>query len=1064
MGSEVNPQNLIQGRFTRPFNLNWQPKFLVNPCELAPVSSTSSIPLEKPRETPVVPPPVSPTLAESPSVLDYVRQQVAQRAELPPEAVQDRDRLLSDLHLNSITVGQLVIESAQYFQLSPPASPTDYANATVAEIAQAIEERQQTQGFVQEAEKQPLGVDRWIRTFTVEWEPSPLPAKSVSNTRPHEKWEIIALRDDPLKTALEASSQNYPDRGVVVCLPAASDEMSLDLLLQGAKTALESDYDYFILVQQGGWGAGFARTLHLEAVQLKTCVVHVPPGHPETIPWITAEIQALQSYCEVSYDVKGQRRSRYLKLQSSSSPSAVRLSSQDVLLVTGGGKGIAAECALSLAQETGVRLALMGRSHPEDDSELAKNLQRFANAGITVKYCAVDVTEAIAVTDAMQEIEAELGAITAFIHGAGVNHPKLIQTLDKPEALQTIAPKIYGLQHILSAIEPQNLRLLVSFGSIIAETGLPGEADYAIANEWLGCILEEYQTQHPDCHCLNLEWSVWSGAGMGERLGRIEALQQQGITPISPDIGIAIFNRLLACARETVSVVITGRFPPTLSLPLKTPDLPFLRFLEKPKVYYPQVELVVECELSPETDPYLNDHIVQNERVLPGVIGLEAMAQAVMALLETSQLPTFEQVQFNRPVVIPSNQPLIIRIATLVQESGKVEVVLRSEQTAFAVDHFRATALLETHQQPRLSRNELFAGKPKLANAESLYQDILFQQGRFQRLRQYQRLQATECLAQIALDEQTPWFSRYLPRELVLGDPGAKDAVIHALQACIPHATLIPVGVAKIRLYAQPNLDYYWVFAKEQSRQGNMFIYDLQIINSDGTVLEQWEGLQLQVIQPLTPPTACQSALFAPYIERRLQELLPLTDLQILIQQDATASREARREQALTTVFGHPVSLDHRPDGKPELKTNQSISVSHTQDLTLIALSSTLVSCDLETVTSASVATWQGLLGQEKYALAELLRHETKESLDMVGTRLWTALECLKKAGLAYDVPLILNTVFSDGWVILQGGENAIATWVTSVQGVEQPLSVAILFPTQETRRDYYVSPSKTMV
>jgi len=62
---------------------------------------------------------------------------------------------------------------------------------------------------------------------------------------------------------------------------------------------------------------------------------------------------------------------------------------------------------------------------------------------------------------------------------------------------------------------------------------------------------------------------------------------------------------------------------------------PFLRFLEKVRTYVRGVELLVDAEVSVETDPYLNDHIFSGERILPAVIGLEAMAETAMALLET---------------------------------------------------------------------------------------------------------------------------------------------------------------------------------------------------------------------------------------------------------------------------------------------------------------------------------------------------------------------------------------------------------------------------------------------
>src|SRR5262249_32314736 len=158
---------------------------------------------------------------------------------------------------------------------------------------------------------------------------------------------------------------------------------------------------------------------------------------------------------------------------------------------------------------------------------------------------------------------------------------------------------------LLAAVNPEHLRLFVVFGSIIARTGMRGEADYALANEWLTRLTERFQATHPRCRCLALEWSVWSGVGMGERLGRGDALMREGITPIPPDGGIAILRQLLGQPLSAVSVVVTGRFGDAPTLQIEQPDLPFLRFLEQPRVYYPGVELIVDAELSGDTDPYL---------------------------------------------------------------------------------------------------------------------------------------------------------------------------------------------------------------------------------------------------------------------------------------------------------------------------------------------------------------------------------------------------------------------------------------------------------------------------
>ena len=142
---------------------------------------------------------------------------------------------------------------------------------------------------------------------------------------------------------------------MLTCLPPEPDEDALHLLLEGARAALDGALR-FVLVQQGGGGAGFARTLHLEATELVTCIVDVPVGDLRAVDWILAETQAARGHTEVFYDVDGRRREPVWHLLPDGDESPARpLGPADVLLVTGGGKGIAAECALALARDTGVR-------------------------------------------------------------------------------------------------------------------------------------------------------------------------------------------------------------------------------------------------------------------------------------------------------------------------------------------------------------------------------------------------------------------------------------------------------------------------------------------------------------------------------------------------------------------------------------------------------------------------------------------------------------------------------------------------------------------------------------
>lgn len=1096
MGAPVRHQELFADRFTRPFDLNWQPRFFANPCESVP----------KVREASRVTKPIANSLqnadepvevisgslqketksesitalisareiadlgrdcASNKPPLELVRQLVAERAELPVSAIEDNHRLLGDLHLNSITVSQIVVEAARSLDLAPPVAPTSYAHATVAEVALALEELLRIGGPRADSveERLPSGVDAWVRTFAVELVERSLPRRPISAVSPG-SWRVIATADRPLAESLPEAFQRCEGNGVVVCLPAELEVATasleelphIDLLLEGSRAVLaDRENARFVLVQQGGGGAAFARTLYLEAPQVTVCVVNVPMDCPQAVEWILAEARAAVGYSEAYYDASGTRREAVLRLlpmpEELTEPV---LGADDVLLVTGGGKGIAAECALSLARETGVRLALLGRTpyerasrtHPDTDSELATNLERMAAAGVRVHYVAVDVTDADAVRDAVREVEVSFGPISAILHGAGVNVPQLLSSLDRADFLRTLAPKVRGIRNVLAAVNPDRLRLLVTFGSIIARTGLPGEADYALANEWLGQLVERFQREHPDCRCLNLEWSIWSGVGMGDRLGRADVLMQQGITPITPDIGIAMLQRSIARPLPVTSVVVTGRFGEAPTLKLEQPELPFLRFLEQPRIYYPGVELVVDVELSVKSDPYLNDHVFQGERVFPAVLGLEAMAQVAMALLQTTDLPIFEDVQFNRSVVVPESDPLKIRVAALVRGEKQVEVVLRCEQTAFQVNHFRAVCLFgkqtsgigEPSKQIGNLQDDRF--RVSLNPDRDLYGEILFHSGRFQRLDNYRKLRSTECLAEIAPATEVNWFSRYLPGGLVLGDPAIRDAAIHALQACIPHAIILPIGVDRLIPYVVHSDRAHFVYAKERTQVGDTFIYDLEIIGADGSVLEIWEGLRLQIVNQSASERVWVEPLLGPYLERRIRELVPTTDLTVVVDRYTDVERRVRSDRAI--LVGQEARLTRRPDGKPELTNGKGVSVAHAGDLTLVVTGAGFLGADVESVVSRGVAVWRDLLGEERFALAEAIASQTQEGLDTAATRIWTASECLKKAGATVNVPLTLLKA-DDLEVWLQSGEMVIGTFAVCVGQAENQLNFAVL-------------------
>jgi enediyne polyketide synthase len=150
---------------------------------------------------------------------------------------------------------------------------------------------------------------------------------------------------------------------------------------------------------------------------------------------------------------------------------------------------------------------------------------------------------------------------------------------------------------------------------------------------------------------------------------------------------------------------------------------------------------------------------------------------------------------------------------------------------------------------------------------------------------------------------------------------------------------------------------------------------------------------------------------------------------------------------AVSRMLGQQAVLRHRGDGKPEVDDGQGVSVSasHGAGVTLAVADEEQVGCDAEAVRELSAEDWAGLLGGEQFALAELIRTERNEDLSVAATRVWGAVECLRKAGRAAAGPVTLVSSGPGGWVLLRSGRARIATFTTHLRDQPTPVIFTIL-------------------
>ncbi|MEV5830917.1 SDR family NAD(P)-dependent oxidoreductase [Spirillospora sp. NPDC052242] len=862
-----DPKAFFAERFHRPFVIDRVPAFLTNPCETAP-----RIPERRPGPGPAgeaeEAAPVPPRTAPDPAAADdraagdgaagtvgtdpveAVRLLVAEALELPAEMVGDDDELLSDLHFNSLRVMQLAVRAAERCGRGVPSVPPPLASATVADLAAAVAALPAADRSGGRPGGPPPGVDEWFRVFAGERRPVRL-----SGERAARRWRVCgggALRD--LAEPLLDSAADAPP-AYAVFLPEDPGDEAIGALLEAAADALAAGASLTV-VDLGVTAPGFVGGLAQEY-----------PGRD--LRWIGADAateaaartvaDALatphRGHVELLVDARGETAEpvhRPVRLAAGEPP----LAPGEVLLVTGGGRGIGLETAAFLGDRWGVRLALIGRADPADDAELRAALDRLEAGGAVFRYEAADVGDPAALRAAVDRVTAALGPVRGVVHGAAINRPARFAELGVRDFAAHAAPKHHGLRTLLAALDPLELRLVVTYGSVIGRFGLPGEAHYALANGRLRELARVLAADLPRCRVHNIDWTAWSGAGMGERLNVLDGLVAAGVAPMPVEVGTRMAARIAESGTAATTVLATGRLPALHSAATEPADALFRHV----RTHTPGVELVADAELSLRDAPDLDDHRIDGLAVLPAVSALEMMARAASALTGRPSGSVADGT-FERPIIVPEKGLRTVRVCALAEPDGAVRVVLRSDETDFAVDHFSGTVTgpAEPPEPPRVD------GVPVPHDGRSLYGPLFFHGPRFRRLQRYERLEATGCTALLDAGEAGPW---------ALGDPARNDAAIHVLQACVPHRRLLPVGCGRFTVHGGGRGELT-LHAAERSHDGSEYVYDVLLLDADGRPVLSWTGLRLRDVGPLHAARGLAPVLVGVHLQRGFADLLP---------------------------------------------------------------------------------------------------------------------------------------------------------------------------------------------
>lgn len=337
---------------------------------------------------------------------------------------------------------------------------------------------------------------------------------------------------------------------------------------------------------------GYALSAIAEFPELKYRFVQVDSTETHGLSQALADRGSTAAVEEISYHA-GHRWTRCL--ESVSFPDATTdhkvpnlaatLSTEAVVLITGGLGAVGFQVACALVKEKPLRLMLIGQSPANKQKN--ERLAQLEALGATVIYRQADIADLAEMQDCVDWIQEHWGPIAGVIHAAGRSGiGQRIAESTLANIMPILNPKEQGTIVLDQVTCDEPLHFFILFSSLSACLSTSELGAYALANRFIDAFAhtrEHYRVQGKRSgRSLAINWPYWQSGGMQITASRQALIREAtGIEPLTTNEGIGSLWAAwaIACKQNLPQVIVGyGEYEPVKQT-LTTPNYPTQRKL-----------------------------------------------------------------------------------------------------------------------------------------------------------------------------------------------------------------------------------------------------------------------------------------------------------------------------------------------------------------------------------------------------------------------------------------------------------------------------------------------------